>query len=358
MLEVADTWSIRLPFTRDAFQFAGPDNPIVIEINGSPVLTGLIDDSEKIITRDSGSYLQLAGRDRGGRLVDESAPLFTFSGLGIKQLAEKLVLQWFPEVVLQNTTNRRLTSGKSARQAKVSSEPPIGTGGSDKHKVSPGETRSQVLEFFLERGGLTAWSSADGRQFVVGKPNYSQEPQFQLIAPRLGSRRPPGRDVIEVRHKESTGDRYARITVMGAAAGDDTNFGANVRRRATARQGPNPDGTGGSFRIPKELILLDQDLPTAKSAQERVDREMALRESKALELSVVVEGHSQPMSDGTPANWSIDKMVRFVDEEIEARGNPTEFLVTKVEFSADRGSGQRTALTLVPKGTDLRSMAG
>jgi len=356
MLEIADPWDIQLPMSLTAWQHAAPDSPIIIEINGAPVLTGLIDDSNRSYTR-SGSTLRLSGRDRGGRLVDESAPLIGLGGLGILELGQKMAGKWFNEITLQNTTNRRLRGG-AARLATVSREPAIDVGASPKKRITPGETRSQVIEYYLEKSGLVAWSSADGRQFVIGRPNYDQEPQFQILAPKPGSKRPPGMDAIELSHKESTAERYARITVMGAGAGDDVNDGPNVRRRFTVKQGPNEDGTGGSFIVPKELIVLDEDMRTARETRERAERELALRESTALDATALMEGHSQPMADGRAANWTTDRMVRLIDEEIEARGNPKSWIITKVVFAGSRGSGRTTQLTLVPKGTDLRSMAG
>lgn len=356
MLELADPWSVQVPMSRLAWQHAAPDNPIIVEINGAPVLTGLIDDSERVYTR-SGSLIQLSGRDRGGRMVDESAPLVPLGGLGILELGRQMAGKWFNEITLQNATNRRLRGG-GARLATVAREPAIDSGEAAKRRITPGETRGQVLGYYLEKAGLLAWSSADGRQFIIGRPNYQQEPQYQIVAPKPNSRRPIGGECIELRHRESAAERYARITVMGAAAGDDVNDGPNTRRRYTVMQGPNPDGTGGSFVVPKELIVLDEDMRTARATRERAEREMALRESTALEATAVVAGHSQPMADGTAANWTPDRMVRLIDEEIDARGNPKSWLVTRAVFAGSRGSGRTTTLTLVPQGTDLRGVAG
>lgn len=359
MLELADGWSIHLPFSWRGWQHAAPDNPIIIELNGAPILTGLIDDSERVRSRADGSAIALSGRDRGGRLVDESAPLVSIAGMGILELGRAMAGFWFNEVTLQNATNRRLRGGGAgAQQARVSREPAIDQGHGAKKKITPGETRSQVLGHYLEKAGLLGWSSADGRQFVIGRPNYDQEPQFEVRSPIQGSKAPPGRDAIMLRHKESTGERYARITVLGTGQGDSTNHGKNVRRRNVVRQGPNEDGTGKSFIIPKELIILDEDLPTAKEAEERAEREMALRESTSLQANALMAGHSQAMASGVAANWSPDRMVRLVDEEIEAKGNPREWLITRVEFAGSRSAARTTQLTLVPKGTDLRGVNG
>lgn len=358
MLELADTWSLRYAFTRSLWDWAAPDNPIVIELNGRPVVTGLLDDSSRKIDKSGGGTMDLLGRDRGGRLADSAAPLFNLTGLGILDLARKLVtavggFDLFPDVQLQNATNRRLMVGAAPARARVSKEPPIDLS-PDKsdRRVRPGQTRSQLLEDWLTQAGLLGWSSADGNRFVIGKPNYAQEPQYELrVGKDAGSR---NSNVISLTERETIADRYSRIIVLGSGAGNARNFGENLQRRGVALQGPNPDGTGRAFVVPKDLIIVDDDLRSQAAAQARADREMALRESLASQVTAVVRGHSQAMGvTGARANYAIDTMVRLVDEDIDAPGNPRDWLITRVHFTGGR-DGRTTTLTMVPKGTDLR----
>jgi prophage tail gpP-like protein len=363
MLELADDWSASFRFDRDLWRWSAPDNPVIIELNGRAIMTGLIDDCGRAYERSSGSRIELRGRCRGGRLVDESAPLVKFANMTILQLGKAMAGTWFNEVVLQNADNRRLLGG--GRGARTSGEPlatakgkkgkAVGISGRDgKRRVDPGETRSQVLEYWLGEAGLLGWSSADGRQFIIGEPNYEQEPQFSLFAPAPRSARRDEGNVLALKHTESTAERYSRITVLGSGAGSATNYGENVQRRGAALQGPTSTGLGGSFRIPKELIILDEDLHTQRRAQERADNEMKLRESQALTVEVTVHGHSQAMgADAERTNYGCDMMVDFEDEEIAAPGNPRAFLITRVGFDGSR-SGRVTRLTLVPRGTELR----
>jgi prophage tail gpP-like protein len=364
MLELADAWSVSLAFDRKAWQWAAPDNPIVIECNGRPVVTGLIDESTRRVDKSGGSLLELQGRDRGGRLVDSAAPLLDLTGLGIQDLARELVtaiggFALFPRVELQNATNRRLMVGGGGGRARTSREPAIDTSPdrSDR-RVRPGQTRAQILEDWLTQAGLLGWSSADGSTFVVGRPNYDQEPQFELRVPAPGSARRRDGNVLAMSSRETSGDRYSRIIVLGSGAGNARNFGSNVQRRGVALQGPNPDGTGRSFTLPKDLIIVDDDLRSQAAAQARADHEMALRESLAAQITATVRGHSQPVgATGARANFAADTLVRVVDEEIDAPGNPRDWLITRVHFTGGR-DGRTSTLTMVPRGTDLRMTSG
>lgn len=364
MLELADAWSLSLRHELRAWQWAAPDNPIVIELNGRPVVTGLIDESTRRVDKAGGAVLELQGRDRGGRLVDSAAPLLNLTGLGILDLARELVtaiggFDLFPRVELQNASNRRLMVGGGSARAKTSREPAIDTSPdrSDR-RVRPGQTRAQILEDWLTQAGLLGWSSADGSTFIVGRPNYDQEPQYELRIPAPGSARRRDGNVLSMSSRETSGDRYSRIVVLGSGAGNARNFGANVQRRGVALQGPNPDGTGRSFTLPKDLIIVDDDLRSQAAAQARADHEMALRESLAAQITATVRGHSQAFgATGARANFAIDTLVRVVDEEIDAPGNPRDWLITRVHFTGGR-DGQTSTLTMVPRGTDLRMTNG
>ena len=51
------------------------------------------------------------------------------------------------------------------------------------------------------------------------------------------------------------------------------------------------------------------------------------------------------------------KYLDVVDEEIDAPGNPRDWLITRVHYSGSR-DGRSSVLTLVPRGTDLRMTSG
>lgn len=347
MLHDADSVTLRLgPVTRELYELAKPDTPIEISIDGTVLVTGFIDD-RSMSDDSSGSSLSIRARDKAGRLIDESMPLGSFTGLGIKELAELVAGPWFDEVVLFNTTNRKLVRG-SKRVAGVSKEPAIDQSPRPERKVVPGEFRLPMLQRFLERAHLMAWSTADGRALVVGLPNDDQEPQYRFFVPSIdSSRRGVGR-VESVVIDDSVAERYSKIVAMGAGKGNDKNYGPRVtKHRGVAVNGPGPDGIGKDFQQRKVLLISDDDIRSPSEAQDVADREMALRDSKgAQQITITVAGHSQFVR-GEQVLFAFDTMCEFEHETTGIKGN---YLITAVEFRRSR-SETSTMLKLVPKGT-------
>lgn len=344
MLELADPFNVALPFSREVWDASAPDTQVSIHIDDSRVCTGYIDDRHKVGSKGDGSTIVVEGRDKGGRLVDESAPLITYAGLGIEDLARQIVDPWFSTVSLSNARNRALIKGRGRRSAAIASEPAILTGKDVRRKVDPGESRAQVLLYFLELAGLLAWSTADGREFIVGTPNYSQAPQWRFqFAPDADST-----NVEHFDYKESVGERYSSITVCGASKGNKQNYAGNVLKRATLEE------VTGDFQRPKRLLLSDHDVDTVEKARARSSREARLRDATGETLALTAPGFGQVLGgpDGQPpAIFAFDTVARWEDLEADVRG---EFLLTRVHFQTDKDGGQWTDLDLVPVGTELR----
>jgi prophage tail gpP-like protein len=71
------TFKLQMPFSREAWDLCRPDRPVRVAIEGTPILTGFIDDSP---STEDGDTLEVTGRDKVGRLVQESAPGINFGG--------------------------------------------------------------------------------------------------------------------------------------------------------------------------------------------------------------------------------------------------------------------------------------
>lgn len=352
MLELADPFRLALPYSADVWRVATPDTEVQVWIDESRVLTGYIDDRTRRSSKNEGTSIALDGRDRGGRLVDDAAPLGTFAGLGIEDLARQMVTPWFSTVSLSNARNRRLVKG-GGPSATVSKEPAILAGKNIARKVDPSDSRADVLSDFLHEAELLAWSSADGREFIVGRPNYSQSPQWFFFAGAAGSARRGEINVEEFEYVETVGDRYAQITVCGSGRGDAANYGARVTKwTATVSDNPaDADGLGRSFKQPKRLRIADHNIKSAEQAARRARREMALRNGDARRLQLTVPGFGQGLP-GQTAIYCFDTIARWEDEEIGLR---EDWYVTRVHFRYAKGEGQATRLELVPKGTELRA---
>jgi prophage tail gpP-like protein len=353
MLTPADAFSLTLsPALPEAIALVPPDGQVEVRVDDVAIVTGFIDDRNIDIDR-SGSQLAISGRDKTGRMVDESASLQTFGSLSLQTLLLLLASPQFVDVRLDNKLNRDLVRGRRSGKAPSGSEPLFAKKSEAPRKVEPGEARWDIAQALLKPARLLAWSAADGSALVVGLPNYSQATQFRFFVPREGSTRLPEGNVIKVGLVDSVANRYSKITVVGASRGDSAKYGTQVtKHRATVLQGPNPDGTGDAFTTRKQLILADDDVKNSRDARERARRELALRDAEKRVVEIVVKGHSQARNPGEiPAVFAFDTMA-----ELEIEGILKErFLITSVQFAVSRDGGEISTLKLVPEGTELVS---
>lgn len=359
MLELADPFAFETPFTAAAWAATKPDTRAEVWIDGARILTGLIDDRDRSLGRD-GSTIAVVGRDFGGRLVDESAKFFSFEGLSLEDLVLKVVSPWFLEVTFSNAENRNVMRGRG-RKALVSKEPAILQGKDIQKHVEPGETRRGVLEYILREARLLGWSTADGTQFVVGLPNYSQAPQWRFFAAKAGSSRWQEVNVKSYRLREGVQERYSKVAACGASQGNSSNYGPNVRRTyAEAKDNPlTADGTGKDFQHRKVLVVPDSDIKSKAKAKARAEREMAFRNGSGREIEIQAAGFGQPFYGGgywtgDPAIFCTDTMARVEDEEAEEVG---DWLVTRVQYLETKRDGQVSTLRMVPQGTELVAAA-
>jgi prophage tail gpP-like protein len=349
MLHAADQFSLSIaPYDRALRELCAPDRDVQVLLDDVAMISGFIDSRPRRGSR-AGAEMTITGRDKGGRLIDESAPLVTYNGLGILDLARKLAAPWFENVVLSNATNRRLIRGKGAALAGVAREPAIDTSPRARKNVEPGESRWQVLTSFLEEAGLLAWSSADGKTLIVGLPNYEQAAQYRFVA---GGPDSLETNVLDWAVEDDIGERYSQITVCGASRGDSANYGANVtKRRAVVVDGPLAHGTGNDFFFPKRLIISDGDVRDMKQAKTRAEKEQAERDGTSHAVNLTVPYHAQWQgAAAVPVLYAPDTIARVVieEEDIDA-----DYLITDVSFTGAKES-ETTSIRLVPKGTRLR----
>lgn len=345
MLDPADAISLSVPFRKDVWELVRGDNLVNVWIDDQRVFSGIIDDRERTVSRE-GSQVAFTARDKVGRLIDESAPLIRLEGLGIVDLAVRLV-EGDLKVETSNATNRRLVTGAGGKR--IAREPAIDRGATAKRKVEPGESKWAVLHHFLEEARLLAWASADGSTLVIGRPNYQQPAQWTFAVPAHDDLDAGG--ILSYRRKESLAERYSRIDVLRTIPGSEEEYGERLRQRGTARNGPAADGTGRDFRLPKRLTIRD-DRGRAGSADDRARQEMAERDAGGNEVAISVWGHGQrPHAAAAPALYTFDTIADVDDQEIRERG---AWYVTSVRYQGSKDEGQRTDLRMVPIGTDLR----
>ena len=128
MLQPADSFSLSVRFTVEAWDLLATDTEVSIYIDSTRILTGYIGSRSKVPS-DSGTMLEISGRDKTGRLVDESADLFSYGGLYLKELAEIIcdigtdADSLFERVTLRNVKNRSLLRNVKRKKIRVNLDP-------------------------------------------------------------------------------------------------------------------------------------------------------------------------------------------------------------------------------------------
>ena len=346
MVEPADTFTMSRPLTDRAWRTLRPDTEIKIFIDGACQLNGYIDDAER---GSKDLVMRIEGRDKGGRLVQESIPTTSgFDGLTLVDAVTKLVKPWFPKVVTTDARNRTVRRGKGGK-APANGEPAIFNvkGKLDEDhsgRVEPGEMRWNMIEQLCSSVSLLGWSSGDGREFIIGAPNYKQEVQY--LFQRSKTR---GSNVEDIRERFSVRDRYAKIEAHGSGAGDDVDFGdATISKLGEAFDGPNADGTGRDFKHPKRLALTHRALADNAEGARAAQREMNRRNFSRRQLTIDAPLHGQLYRSSVLTLFAPNTLARVIDDEKEI---DDVFLIYALTFRGSRQNGETTQIKLVPRGT-------
>ena len=341
-------FTLSMPWSREAWDSLRPDRSVRLTIDGTTVLRGLIDERDSTMEED---LISINGRDRVGRLVQESSPGFAYQGVSLLQLIQEVAGPWFSKVTLSNARNRRVIRGKG-RKAAVGDEPlkfdPQKLG----WRHEPGQTRWEIIQRVLEQTGMLAWSSGDGTELVVGRPNYDQEPQWIFFRPKPGSARSKeGNASIGV--KDSVADRYSKVIVVSQGHGTLAKYGIQASRlTGQALDNPaDPDGVGLDFSEPKRLIF-NTPADSREDAGLIADRELKRRKAHGEVISVRTWGHGQYVGGRAITIFAPDTIARV---ECERTGRRGAYLVTGCRYTSNRSSGEQTELDLVPIGTELKS---
>lgn len=350
MITPTDGFELRRAFSLEAWNLLRRDSDVTIEIDGTPILRGFID---KRVRQAKAGTMTISGRDRCGRLVDESAPKIDYSGITIEQAFKQLMSPWFSTLTISDARNRRLRRGKGRRVASGEEDPvTINIRVPRQGNVHPGEKRSHVMHEIASRAQLIWWSSADGKELFIGRPNQAQAPQYLFVHAKPGS--PTKATVKDLTVTEDDGDRYSLIMVAGSGGQGDTNFGKNVSSNAGAVF-DNPfnriDGSGRDFIHPKRMFMPEKSFSSFHDAQRVAEVEAIRRNYKRHLVSVEAPLHGQFLNPGGPATiFAYNTVARVIDEELELDDT---YLIVSCAFSSNREQGETTTMHMVPTGTPI-----
>lgn len=342
-LEPASSFTLTIPASEDVWNALRTDRPVKLLIDGIPRLTGYIDEPS---CRWKEGVITVIGRSKIGRLVQESAPSVNYTGKTLVELVLELASPWFTKVVLSNARNRKLMRGKGKKASDTGAlyiDSRVG------RRIEPGQMRWAVIEELCRQAGYLCWASADGKELIIGQPDYVQEVQFRFFHAKPGSRR--SSNILDGSVRPSTADRYSKIQVFGAGAGDAANYGLPTAARAgEVKNNPlTTHGDGKDFSAPKRLVLVDRDVKNRKTAELLAKREMTRRDMTKEPITLVVPLHGQRVQGREFTLFAPDCLVHFEDE---VTGTEGVYTIVGVQDRGDE-NGETTTLELLPKGTEL-----
>ncbi len=350
MITPADAFTMRKPFDPQSWAILRRDARVRVLIDGTPILDGFID---KRVKRSKDGTLEISGRDRTGRLVQESAPRINYEGLELTEAIKRLAAPWFDKVVLSDAANRKLRMGKKGRRTTIGTEPIVvkrTAGGNG--RVQPGTMRWAIIEELVSQVGLMCWSSVDGKSLFVGRPNGSQAPSFHILRARGPGRSSNCLDLIQ---DEDNGDRYSLIAVIGTGGGTEDDFGGPVSSRS-AYETDNPDervyGIGRDFQYPKRLMLPEKHFDSIARAEEAATREMLRRNFRRTQYTATMPYHGQWISPTGATLFAPNTVAMITDEEHDPV-HEEDGLIYSCTYRRNRGDGETTLLELVPSDTEI-----
>ena len=292
MLNPADGFSMALaPATAELRELVAPNARIAVLIDDVQILDGFIDERTISGDKGAGTVVEIAGRDKAGRLVDESMDPSSFRRKSLVDIVDTAAGRWFNFVLLTNEENRVWLRGGRRKGLARSSARARGVNTKlEKLEVEPGESRWDAISRFVREAGLLAWSSADGEALIVSQPDYTQDPQYAFIAASGEVRG----NIVSWSLTEDLSGQYSEITVLAAGRGDHGRFGKALRATSSAIS----LGDYWTDDAPKRLIIAGSDARNTKTAEAFALDELAKREGEGTRLTLTVQGHSQRLRRG------------------------------------------------------------
>ena len=119
MIEPADGFTLTRPFSLDAWNLCRPDEAVKVAIDGTVILDGFIDDRARDAREGT---MEIAGRDKSGRLVQESIPnVGGWNGLLLDEAVRRLSAPWYTAITFNNARNRSVAAARATRRPPAAS---------------------------------------------------------------------------------------------------------------------------------------------------------------------------------------------------------------------------------------------
>lgn len=374
----------------DAFSFtvadhALPDNVldalqlgarVRLTINNAILADGHIDSLDIKADKAGGLVYEISGHDRLGLVVDSSADPTKQFKQG-QTLADALKgifgeFGWLADesFEIDNDANRSIQTGASRGTRASKGKKTLGRPLKDVvlHQLKP-HLKEGLFAFaarICQRFGLWIWCSADGEKLIVGKPDFDQEPLFQLRRHANGDS-----NILTGGAHFSMADQPTVIIADGFSGGGEFGKGRIKSACVNPYFGVDADGfvldsvskfllkypdahqvtlTTQSYRrrevnLPlRPAFFHDDESKTQEQLDNFVKREMSLLMRKSLVCRYTVEGHGQNDIDENFVAWAPDTVV---DVQDDVCGVQERMWILSRTFHKSRSGGTYTDLELV-----------
>lgn len=347
-----------------------------LTINNVILADGHIDSVEVKADRSSGTVYEISGRDRLGLAVDSIAdPTKQFKeGQTLADALKDLFgpFGWLGDdsFVIDNAASRDIKTGasrgtKSSHGKKTFGRPLKSV---VLHQLKP-HNHEGVFAFakrICDRFGVWIWASADGEQLIVGKPDFNQEPLYQLRRLANGST-----NILSGSVHRSMGDQPTVIIADGFSGLPEFGKGRIKSICVNPYFGVDADGflldSVSKFlekypnvkpitlvtqpfhrrevNLPlRPMYLHDDESKTQLQLDNFVRREMSLLMRKSMVCHYHVEGHGQVNDQGEFVAWATDTVVDVQDDigDLHER-----MYVLSCTYYKSRSGGTHTDLELI-----------
>lgn len=324
------------PFIRQSIRSGDMVELFAIGTDGSrlQIATGFVDETDTHITPSHVEYV-ITGRDTMGQMVDNAAVDSNNRVIQTTNLKLDAVLSQ----LIQNT---RIPAGIQVQNI------PDGT---LLFQTTPGETKINALQRYLEFTNCLVWSMPNG-QIKIGKPNFSANPSGQLS---LNRAIPQTNNLLEARVRRNVNTAIRQIVVQLQTL---SLVDANAYTKQNADQDMlNISGSLGGRSV-FDIFSYGQGTDSVnqitqvgnfsgspyKLGEAKALREIAKDNMKIIEVEAVVKGH---LNDSGFV-YDVDQIYSVVLPDDNVMENMYVYAVTH-ELTLEHG--RTTRLKLVRLGT-------
>ncbi len=347
-----------------------------LTVNGVIMVDGHIDSVEVKGDRGSGVVYTVQGRDRLGLVVDSIAdPTKQFKeGQSLADAMQDIFgpFGWLgpDSFVIDASASRDLktgaTRGTKASHGKKTFGRPLKN--VVLHQLKP-HNHEGVFAFakrICDRFGMMIWTSPDGEQLIIGKPDFNQDPLYQLRRTANGDT-----NILAGAVHRSMGDQPTIIIADGFSGVPEFGKGRIKSICVNPYFGVDKDGFlledvakllekypnvtpitlvtqpfhRREINLPlRPMYLHDDESKTQLQLDNFVRREMSLLMRKSMTCHYQVEGHGQINDEGEFVAWATDTVVDVQDDlgDVHER-----MYVLSCTYYKSRSGGTHTDLELV-----------